>query len=257
MFFILSKILMFVIKPLNWVVAFLIAGFILKNPRRKKIAFISALSILVFFSNDFIANQLLKAWEVEPVPIRDLSAYDAGIVLTGVANTEIEPRDRVYFNKGADRVTHAAQLYKEGKIKKIVISGGSGKLIRRSDDIPEADNIVQFYLMTGIPWEDIIVENQSQNTYQSAANCRTLLEKMFPGGRHLVITSAFHQRRSMGCFRKAGVDADAFSCDFHTDRSGEFNVASLLLPSTAAIQKWEIMLKEWAGIAAYRAAGYL
>lgn len=257
MFFILSKILLFLIKPLVWVAVLLIAGYVLKSKKKKKRAYAAATIILILFSNDFIANRILKAWEYDPIPINELTNYDAGIVLTGVANTEIKPHDRVYFNKGADRVTHAAQLYKEGKIAKIVISGGTGKLIERSDDIPEADNIAQFYLLIGIPPEDIIIENQSQNTYQSAINCKALLHSLYPSGRHLVITSAFHQRRSMGCFRKAGLDADPFSCDFYADRSGEFNLSSLLIPTPAAIRNWEIMLKEWMGIAAYTAAGYL
>jgi len=61
----------------------------------------------------------------------------------------------------------------------------------------------------------------------------------------------------MGCFRKAGIAADPFSCDFYADRSGEFNLSSLLVPSSAAIGAWEILLKEWVGIAADMAAGYI
>ncbi len=235
----------------------MIVGLFIKNIKKKRVAFITSFLLFIFFSNDFLSNVVMKTWEVDPVPIHSLSDYETGIVLTGVVNTEIEPRDRVYFQKGADRVTHAAQLYLEGKIKKILISGGTGKLIEYDDDIPEADIIVNFYTMLGIPWEDIIVDNQSQNTRQSAVNCKKILEKMYPGGRHLIITSAFHQNRSMACFRKEQLKADPFSCDFYTNRSGEFSLSALLIPSSAALSRWEIMIKEWVGIVSYKIAGYI
>jgi uncharacterized SAM-binding protein YcdF (DUF218 family) len=257
MFFFFSKVLSFLLKPLIWVAVLMILGFLYKDRKSKRIFFVSAFVILIFFTNGYISNIILKAWELDPTPMAEIQRYDTGIVLTGVVNTEIRPHDRVYFQKGADRVTHAAQLYLEGKIQKIVISGGTGKLIERDDDIPEADNIVGFYTMIGIPWEDLIIDNHSQNTWQSAVNCKQILDKMYPEGRHLIVTSAFHQRRAMACFRKAGLPSDPFSCDFYTDRSGEFNFSSLFLPSTSALMRWEIMIKEWVGMVAYKVAGYI
>jgi uncharacterized SAM-binding protein YcdF (DUF218 family) len=257
MFFFFSKILSFLLKPLVWVVVLMVLGLIFKKPKSRKISFVAAFVILVFFSNGFLSNIVFRHWELDPVPMQEITQYETGIVLTGVVNTEIRPHDRVYFHKGADRVTHAAQLYLEGKINKIVISGGTGKLLEYDDDIPEADNIVGFYTMIGIPWEDLIIDNHSQNTWQSAVNCKQILDKMYPEGRHLIITSAFHQRRSMACFRKVGLPSDPFPCDFYTDRSGELNFSSMLLPSTAALMRWEILIKEWVGMVAYKLAGYI
>jgi uncharacterized SAM-binding protein YcdF (DUF218 family) len=257
MFFILSKILAILIKPLIWVLVLMLLGLIIKNPKAKQRFFIAAFIVFLIFTNGFLSNAVLKWWELEPTLMTQVSNYQTGIVLTGVVNTEIKPADRVYFNKGADRVTHAAQLYFEGKINKIMISGGTGKLIEYEDDIPEADKIVEFYTMIGIPWEDLIIDNQAQNTWQSAINCKQILDRMYPNNKHLLITSAFHQRRSLGCFVKAGVDVDYFSCDFYTDRSGEANFTSLVFPSSAALGRWEILLKEWTGMIAYKIAGYI
>lgn len=257
MFFLFSKILSFLIKPLVWVLVLMVIGILLKNPKRKKVAHILALLVFLVFTNGFLSNAILKLWELDPVPINELAQYETGIVLTGVVNTEIKPQDRVYFHKGADRVTHAAQLYLQGKIKKIVISGGTGKVIEYEDDIPEAEKIVDYYRLIGIPWEDLIIDSKAQNTRQSAENCKLILDKMYPDGRHLIVTSAFHQRRSMACFRKVGLSADPFPCDFYTDRSGEFNFSSLFLPSVVALSRWELMIKEWVGMVAYKAANYI
>ena len=257
MFFILSKILLFLIKPLNWIVGFLLISWIIKNPVWKKRFFVAGMILLLFFTNGFLSNQILKWWEVEPVPIASLGYYQTGIVLGGVTDTSIKPRDRVYFHKGADRVTHALQLYKKGKIEKILITGGNSELIREEDDIQEADNMIGFYLMAGVPKEDIIVENQARNTHESARYCKQILDSLYPSGKHLVITSAFHQRRAKPCFDEVGLDVDGFSCDFNTGRSNEFNIPGAILPSPGAIGQWEILLKEWAGIVAYKIKGYI
>lgn len=257
MFFVLSKILLFLIKPLNWIVGILLAAWIIKNPRRKKQLFIAGILLLLFFTNGFISNTLLKAWEVEPTPIAALPEYKAGIILTGVTDREMKPRDRVYFHKGADRVTHALHLYRLGKIDKIVISGGNSEVVPEEDDVAEADNIVGFFVMAGVAMEDILIDNQARNTYESAVNCKSILEDKFPGARHLLITSAFHMRRAKPCYDKVGLQIDGFSCDFNTGRADEFNLFSAIMPSSGALHQWNILLKEWVGIVAYKLKGYI
>lgn len=257
MFFVLSKILLFLIKPLNWVVFLLLGSWIIKNPRWKKSLFVAGMIFLLFFTNGFISNQLLKWWEIEPVPISNLAQYQTGIVLTGVTDSNIKPRDRVYFHKGADRVTHALQLYKMGKIEKILISGGNSEVIKEEDDIQDADNIIGFYLMAGVPKNDILIENQARNTRESALLCKQILQKYYPQGKHLLITSAFHQRRAKPCYDKVGLKVDAFACDFHTGRADEFNPFAAILPSAGALGQWSILLKEWTGIIAYKVMGYI
>jgi len=257
MFFILSKILLFLIQPLNWIVGLLLAAWLVKNKQWKKRLFIAGMVVLLFFTNGFISNSILKAWEVEPTPIAELPNYTTGIILTGITDREIKPKDRVYFHKGADRVTHALHLYRIGKIEKIVISGGNSEVIPEDDDVAEADNIIGFFTMAGVSLQDIIIDNQARNTHESALNCKQILEQQFPGEKHLLITSAFHMRRAKPCYDKVGLRVDGFSCDFNTGRGDEFNLIGALLPSASALQQWNILLKEWIGIVAYQLRGYL
>ena len=67
MFFIFSKLLSFLIKPTFWILALMIVG-VLNNKKRKLFLFFSLL-IFLFFSNDFIFNTLVKAWEVPQISI--------------------------------------------------------------------------------------------------------------------------------------------------------------------------------------------
>lgn len=254
MFFVLSKILNFLTNPLLYVFGFLVASVLVKRTQLKKRFFWIGFVLLFFFSNDFLSNEAMRAWEGEPTPFASVTrVYDWGIVLTGVTFNDREPADRVYFHHGADRVMHTIQLYKKGIIKKILVSGGSGRLVTTAR--PEADEIKEVMLMAGVPAEDIVIERDSRNTHESAVNVKKML-KNETGTNCLLITSGFHMRRSLGCFVQAGLNADTFRADFYS-HPRYWTPDVLLLPKSDSIGMWQKIFKEWAGIVAYRAAGYI
>src|SRR6185295_19056991 len=110
----------------------------------------------------------------------------------------------VYFGRGADRVTHTVQLYKLGLIQQILVSGGSGLLVREEE--PEANKFKRAMVMMGVPDSVIMLENQTRNTYESAVAVRPMLDSLHMEAKDcLLITSAFHMRRSLACYRKAGL----------------------------------------------------
>jgi len=162
MFFVLSKILSYIIMPVVLITGFMIASAVVKKQHLKKKFFYIALFILLFFSNGFICNEVMKLWEIPVTEMKDVKTYQWGIVLSGVTKSESGPRDRIYFASGADRVTHALQLYKMGKIKKILVSGGSGKIAKTEQ--MEAEDIAQALMLMGVPQEDIVTEIISRNT---------------------------------------------------------------------------------------------
>ncbi|MFC5269813.1 YdcF family protein [Adhaeribacter terreus] len=254
MFFYLSKLLDFLLLPIVWIFILLLLGLILKNPLHRKRFLIAAIGLLLFLSNPFLINEALLAWEKPPVPIKELSVYDAGIVLTGITSGDRSPHDRVYFNKGADRIMHALQLYREGKIRKIIISGGSGAILERY--ATEADELRKVLQMANVPESDILVENRSRNTRENALYTKELLIKNPELKTTLLITSAFHMRRSEGCFRKAGLKPDIFPADFYTiDRS--FTPDDLLLPQEYCLHYWSVLVHEMVGFCMYKVLGYI
>ena len=255
MFFYLSKLFTFILMPYTQMIAWFLLSLFLRNKIWKRRFFYLGIIYLVFFSNRFIANEVLLSWEVPPTPIVSLKhEYMAGIVLGGVTNSDKEPRDRTYFYKGADRITHAVQLYKLGIIKKILVSGGSSKLINR--DIKEAHNLRAFLIMCDIPEEDIIVEDGSRNTHENANLSAEILKSRFPGEKHLVITSAFHLRRAMGCFRKTGLDVEGFSTDFYSKKR-QYTPDKFIVPDLSAFGDWQLIIREWLGFIFYKIAGYI
>lgn len=254
MFFVLSKTLTYLVMPLTLICICLLASVVIRNVRWKKRMFWSGLVMLFFFSNDFIANECMRAWELPPTPISDLQPYKLGIVLTG-STLSLNPNDRVYFQRGADRVTHSVQLYKAGLLEKILISGGSGRLVGEPE--PEANLFKKAMMMMGVSDSDIIIENETRNTYESAVQVKQMLEDQgYKGADCLLITSAFHMRRSLACYRKAGVHPDSFTTDFYS-HPREFYPDSLIVPQLNALIVWHKLVREWVGFLAYKLAGYI
>jgi uncharacterized SAM-binding protein YcdF (DUF218 family) len=254
MFFILSKTLYFIFLPLPWITALFIYSLFSKNKKRKFLCFKIGLVLLIFFSNRFIVNEALLAWEIEPVIFSEVKNYNVGIVLTGVTNSRQTIRDRVNFDKGADRVLHTIQLYRLGKIKKILITGGSGLL--NGDSITEAEDLAKVFLMCGIPKQDLILENKSVNTRENALFTKELIDHENLKGRFLLITSAFHMRRAHLCFSKAKLNVDVFPVDFYTEQR-RFTPDFILIPNEQALSKWTILSHEIVGIITYKIMGYI
>ncbi|MDQ3537038.1 MAG: YdcF family protein [Bacteroidota bacterium] len=255
MFFVISKILYFLVMPLTIVCFCFLAGLIIKHPIYKKRLLVAGILLLLFFTNDFIINEIMLSWEIPPTPLNEISSnYDVAIILTGITNLEKPPHDRVYFNKGADRVMHTVQLYKQKKVKKILVTGGSGSLW--GNEIKEADELKRILLLCEIPENDIFVEDLSRNTRENAAFSAVVLNNYFPGGKYLLVTSAFHLRRAHASFQKAGINTDIFSTDFYANPR-KYTLQTLIIPNDIAIRKWSIFINELVGIMFYKLAGYI
>ena len=252
MFFILSKVLDFLLSPLIWVIFLFLLSILLKGPVLKKRLFYTGFIVLIIFTNPFLASEAFRAWEGEPVPMASIPNYETAIVLSGVASTRDAAPDRVFFGKGADRVLHAVQLYKTGKIKRILISGGSGALLGKK--VSEAGQLKKVFLFSGVPDSVIFIEDQSRNTVESARFSKKMIDSLQLGSRFLLVTSAFHMPRSLGCFRKAGVKVEGYSTDFYTgDRS--FGISDLL-PAEGALSAWATLIHEICGYWVYKILGY-
>ncbi|CAN5232046.1 YdcF family protein [soil metagenome] len=255
MFFFLSKTLSYLLKPIVIICGLLIASLLLKNPRWKNGLRIIAVSSLLFFSNDFISNEVMRSWETGVISFADISKkYQYGILLCGVAKVEVGPKDRVYIGSAADRVNHTLQLYKMGYISKILISGGSGRIIDVGER--EADELASLLKLMGVPSDDIVVENQSRNTHESAVEIKNILEKITTPDQCLLVTSAYHMRRSLACFDKVGWHMDPFSADI-VSHYRNFNFDVLFIPKTESISLWNTLIKEWVGYVTYWVMGYI
>jgi len=193
-------------------------------------------------------------WEYAPIPMEEVGVYDVAIVFSGVTRGSITPRDRVYFQEGADRITHTLQLYNEGKVKNIIVSGGLG--FQQVENSNAADRLALFLTMANVPDSVIVREPEAVNTYENAVKVAEILKEKFPGQKYLLITSAFHMKRSKLCLEKQGVEFDVFPAGFLTTRSTA-HFDDLFIPKSEAIGRWEQLIKEMVGIVTYKLMGYI
>src|SRR5438445_612132 len=80
MFFILSKILAFIITPLVWIIVLLFFSVFSKDQTRKKKYIYWALGVTLFFSNSFIFDESIRLWEIHATHYYCLKK--AGIIAT-------------------------------------------------------------------------------------------------------------------------------------------------------------------------------
>lgn len=253
MFFLLSKLLDFALLPAVWLVALLLAALWTRRPERQRRWLRVAALLVLLGTNNALVNEALLAWELPPVPAAAVGPADAAVLLTGVTKGSKSPHDRVYLAQGADRFTHALWLYRAGRVRRILITGGSGSVLGTHGT--EAAELATLLRLADVPTEAILLEEHSRNTRENAQFTKQLLAQ-HPEIRSLVlVTSAFHQRRALGCFRRVGLNCQPFPVDFRsTDR--EPTPDYWLVPDVSALERWSLLLHEITGWAVYKLAGY-
>lgn len=253
MFFFLSKLLAFLITPAVWVALLLLLALFARGPRWKKRGLVWGLIVYLLFSNPFLFNEAMHAWEFPAVAITEVEAHDVGILLGGYSDYD-STIDRMELGPNADRLTATIQLYHQKKIRKILISGGTGRMTEVSK--MEADVSREYLLSIGIPDKDILVENESRNTHENALFSKEILDKELPGANCLLVTSGYHMTRAQACFEKVGQQVTPYSVDRHSGPR-KFYLDHILLPHPEALLTWKHLIKEWVGYLTYRLVGYV
>jgi uncharacterized SAM-binding protein YcdF (DUF218 family) len=230
-----------------------ILAFIFRKRTAGKRLLLSGIIALYFFMNSFIADEAIRAWEYSPTQISQSdSAYDAGIVLSGGMVTLDKQNNRLVFLSSTDRFLQAASLYKQKKIKKIFLCGGDASLLH--DDESESALLSRYLVQLGIPEKDIITESFSKNTFENAYYANLYCNQLWPKGRFLLITSAYHMPRAVKCFNKYPLNIAPYPTDFHSGVR-RFQIQHLLIPHPDNLTTWNILIHEWVGILIYKIKG--
>lgn len=255
MFFFLSKILQFVLSPIVWLFLLLIWALLTKRPKRRRNLLLISVLFLYIFSNSFILDEIMRVWEMPQSKIESSNKiYDYAIVLGGLTTYYDKKSDQLGFNRSVDRLIQAIKLYKKGKVKKIIFTGGDGSILKEIGS--EGDLIKNFIKQTQIiPYSDFIVENQSRNTHENAEYISKLFKNNHLKGESIIITSAFHMRRALDCFKKEGIIADYYIADRYSGKR-KYIPDHLLIPQTDTFDNWNMLLHEMTGYVVYKVLGY-
>jgi uncharacterized SAM-binding protein YcdF (DUF218 family) len=175
---------------------------------------------------------------------------DAIVVLGGsVAGRHPPQRPYIGLNSASTRVWYAAELYRAGKAKWIVVAAG-GQPEFASQQV-EADAIAEMLVTLGVPARAIQLDAQSRNTLENARYSRAILDRL-GANRILLVTSAQHMPRAMKTFAKEWGKSHNLIIPAPTDVELTDRPTSLFscIPSPSALLAVTKAVKEYAGMAA-------
>jgi uncharacterized SAM-binding protein YcdF (DUF218 family) len=256
-FFLLSKTLGIMLLPVNFLVGVGVLGAILVATRWAGLGrrlLILSVAVLAIAGFSPLGKLLLYPLEKRFPPWDSSRGPPDGIVVLGGA---IDPDlsvaiGRVVFTHAADRIVATAALARRYPNARIVLSGGNSNLIS-DDSAKETDYMLSVFESLGIARERLTMERRSRNTQENAEFSKAVA-KPKDGERWLLVTSAYHMPRSMGVFRKSGFVVEACPVDWRL--GGTANNILMFSPiAIEGLERTDIAVREWMGLAAYWATG--
>ena len=134
-----------------------------------------------------------------------------------VYSIEDVPKDRaaVVFGAGLwrdgrptpvlrDRVKTASELYFQGKVEKLLMSGDN-----RTVDYDEPTAMKNYAIELGIPAEDIVLDFAGRRTYDTCYRAK----EIFGLNSAILVTQEFHLSRALYLCEKLGVESSGVSAD--------------------------------------------
>lgn len=159
----------------------------------------STLCLLVFFGLFFPKLILLlyaapRIFTVDNVPAKRVAiVFGAGLLRDGSAGPVLR-----------DRVETAVQLYQQGKVKKLLMSGDN-----RFVEYNEPEAMRQYALDLGIPNDDIVLDYAGRRTYDTCYRAKAI----FQVDSAILVTQAFHLPRALFLCNSFGVESTGVEAD--------------------------------------------
>jgi uncharacterized SAM-binding protein YcdF (DUF218 family) len=256
-FFALSKILWFCFRPSSLITIAMVAGLAatLRDhttlARRLQCAVVATLLVTSFSPFVEVIMRPLEERFHRP----DLTAsgpnIDGIIVLGGEQDADLANlRGTAGLSEGAERLTETVALSRRFPAARIVFTGGSGTLL--FSQTVEAEAAGRLFESLGLPKSRITLEARARNTYENAVFTKALVAPK-PGERWLLVTSALHMPRAMGCFRAVGIAVEPWPVDFRT--SPQIELSRSLIGFPEGLREFDGVMKEYVGLLFYRLTG--
>ena len=243
MYFILSKVLLFLLFPLNWIIAFLLIALFSNRPKSKRKCFVTGMVLLIIFTNPYLLHLFAKSWDIGPAPLDKGKIYSAVIVLGGFSGED--KNGNGVFNEYADRFIQGVKLKEEGKVSHILISSGNGNLQQTNfKEAAWAKGVLKDF---NLPDSAILIEQRSRNTFENAAFSKQVLEKTHLKPPYVLVTSAWHMRRAFYIFKKEGLDVIPYPSG-HIAGDSNLGFTDYVMPDAGALSGWSMYLKELVGL---------
>lgn len=254
MFFILSKTVGFLLLPSNLLLLLGLAGTVLLATRWRRAGLrmvIGAVVLLAMVGLLPVGTFLIHGLESRFPQWDAARGTPDGIIVLGNA---ISPKlssafGEPVFSGSGSRMLAMAKLARAYPNARIIYSGGDASLF--DNGVRETDFVYPALESLGIARERVQLETQSRNTAENAAFTKLLVKPKL-GERWLLVTSARHMPRAIGCFRKADFRVEAYPVGWWAADALDVQWGRGLADG---LKRLDAAAYEWIGLLAYRLSG--
>jgi SanA protein len=142
----------------------------------------------------FLLYAKSRTFTVETAPARRVAiVFGAGLWRDGTPTPVLQ-----------DRIQTAADLYFDGKVEKLLMSGDN-----RFVNYNEPESMRQYAIKLGVPDEDIVLDYAGRRTYDTCYRARDI----FQVNSVILVTQGFHLPRALYLCNMLGVDAVGVPAD--------------------------------------------
>lgn len=250
--FLLVQIIQALILPPASLLLLMLAGLLLLRKRPVVGRWLLTLGVVLLYllSLPITADMLVKPLESFAPPLNEMpTKADAVIVLgSGIVDLSWVPAPAAPSEITTSRLITGVEIAKRLRVP-LVISGGSDKI----DGMVVGEGISMAYMAQrlGMPREQIKISNISRKTYEEAASVRLIVQ----GNDIILVTSAFHMKRSTAFFLKRGFTVIPAPVAYRgQSRSISLNT---LLPRASHLETSSFALSEYISTMWYRMRGLI
>lgn len=181
--------------------------------------------------------------------------YKYAVVLGGFGSMNPETGE-IRFGSDFEkyRLLKALELWDEGVVEKILITGDATSCIN-PDGSSDMELFFQYMFLQGYPRNIFVIEPFAQTTYHNALlTCGILNVKGAKPDECILITSSYHMRRGLACFKRLGFDMP-YCCSAYRKKP-VFRWEDLK-PTRNVYRSWKLTLHEWVGMVYYWWKGWI
>lgn len=246
---IVIKIISAFLYPLGLIALSGLSCVFFRYRKRVRLSRFSGLTmVLIFFlsTNPFFSSWLASQLENQypQRPLHEIVKHDAIIVLGGGLRIPLKPAEHTQLGAAADRYWYATLLYRAGKAKHIILSGGN--IYPHENMQGEAYYAKQLLQQWGVPSDAILIETQSRTTVENQRSVTQLLNGLDIQSA-LLVTSALHMPRAYTLFRQLPIKVTPASADVLVRKVESPEVFSRWIPSAQALNLITSTLHEYYG----------
>lgn len=242
--FALQKTILLLLLPPSGILLIILFGFLIyKTIHRKTGGFVilSGIALLYLLSTSPVSNFLIRPLETDTPPFAMPEEKPIAIVVltSGVkdlSHLKMAPQPTA---SSVSRMMQGIVILNSYPGIPLIICGGSGDPSR--PNLSEAKALAGMAVASGIPEQDIVIEDRSANTKDGASEVKKLLEGK--AGSIVLVTSAYHMDRSARFFREAGFSVIAAPTDYRS--SNQTLSLWLLIPSAGNLETSSTALYEY------------